>query len=143
MPPVALDGDLLVDGGVVNNLPVDIMQARRDGRTIAVNLRSLVTDARYEAFDPTTSGWQVLASRVLPGRSPIRAPSAAAMMLRVKDLGRAQAHERCLALADLVLDPPVDGVDTLDFRSARPLIESSYRYACGALEAWLRDRSPA
>jgi NTE family protein len=49
-PPVALDGRLLIDGGVLNNLPVDVMAATREGPVIAIDVTT-----RYR---PPTSGGQ-------------------------------------------------------------------------------------
>ena len=38
LPPVVIDGALHVDGGVVNNLPVDVMETLDVARTVAVDL---------------------------------------------------------------------------------------------------------
>jgi predicted acylesterase/phospholipase RssA len=138
MPPVWRDGDLLVDGGVVNNVPVDLMRARVAGTVFAVNLRGATRRGALSSFDPTISGWRLLADRLHPRREAVRLPGPAAMMLRSKELGGKQAHASRLALADLVLEPPVDGVDNLDFKSGRNLIEPAYRATCEALEAWCR-----
>lgn len=59
------------------------------------------------------------------------------MMLRAKELGSKGAHDERLALADLLIEPPVDGVDNLDFRAALPLIDRAYAHTCTQLEAWL------
>lgn len=56
MPPVWNDGHLLVDGGVVSNLPVGIMRDRINGRVIAVDVRPRMYGKRYAQFDPTISG---------------------------------------------------------------------------------------
>ena len=42
-----------------------------------------------------------------------------------------------LALADLLIEPPVDGVDNLDFRAALPLVDRAYAHTCDQLETWL------
>jgi len=41
-PPVIRDGRMLVDGGILNNLPVDIMRARCGGTVIAINVSPTV-----------------------------------------------------------------------------------------------------
>lgn len=138
MPPVPLDGDLLVDGGVVNNVPVDVMRERVPGRTIAANLRAQEAEPVATAsFGPSLSGWRILGSRLLARHEPIRLPGPATMMLRAKELGSKGAHDDRLALADLLIEPPVDGVDNLDFRAALPLIDRAYAHTCAQLEAWL------
>lgn len=138
MPPVPIDGDLLVDGGVVNNVPVDVMRERLPGRTIAVNLRARVAEpVATSSFGPSLSGWRILASRMMKRHEPIRLPGPATMMLRAKELGSKGAHDDRLALADLLIEPPVDGVDNLDFRAALPLVDRAYAHTCDQLETWL------
>jgi NTE family protein len=43
-------------------------------------------------------------------------------------------------LADLLLKPPTDAINMLDWKSFEQAIDVGYRYACEALER--RDRSP-
>lgn len=143
MPPVAVDGELLVDGGVVNNVPVDVMRERVEGTVIAVNLRGDAPTTPTAAFDPSLSGWRVLIDRLHPRRDALRLPGPATMLLRAKDLGGAQAHEARLATADLVLEPPVAGADNLDFRSGAALAGPAYDATCAALTAWLEARREA
>src|SRR4029450_4844666 len=50
-PPVAVDGRLLIDGGVLNNLPVAVMAATGDGPVIAVDVTT-----RYQP--PTADGYR-------------------------------------------------------------------------------------
>jgi NTE family protein len=44
MPPVVVDGELAIDGAIVNNLPVDIMQQKPVGKIIAVDFTAPVPD---------------------------------------------------------------------------------------------------
>lgn len=91
-PPLRRDGMLLVDGGVLDNLPVAAMAATREGPVIAVDVArrsgAALADGRPSLFDT------VCQSLTIGGRQ------------RVKDN---------LALADVVLTPPVDGIGLLDF----------------------------
>lgn len=143
LPPVCVGDDLLVDGGVVNNVPVDVMRDRFGGRVVAVDLRGRTPPRPRSSFDPGLSGWKVLASRLHPRRDAIRVPGPAAMMLRAKELGGKLAHSDRLALADLVLEPPVADVDNLDFRAGQPLVEPAYRHTVEHLERWLSAQDRA
>ncbi len=40
LPPVCLDGDLLVDGGYMNNIPVDVIRSMRVETVIVVDVES-------------------------------------------------------------------------------------------------------
>ena len=97
-PPVrSEEGDILVDGGVMNNLPVDVMQTFYDGGVIiAVNLRGtsslpsvgLSRDRGHVGLGPDGSSLQS-ARRV--GRAPRhRRPPAA--IDRDRQRARRQAH---------------------------------------------------
>ena len=68
-PPVALDGRLLIDGGVLNNLPVDVMAAAREGPVIAV-------DVTTRCRPPTSNG--AAASPRLQRKRAMGQPHAAA-----------------------------------------------------------------
>jgi predicted acylesterase/phospholipase RssA len=127
-PPVFQEGDLLVDGGVLDNLPVDVMRQRMPAaRVVGVELFRSV-DLRVERrFDPTVSGW-----RALVGRLGI--PSPATVLMRSSELQNVRVRRDVLADADVLLRPPVEGYGLLDFDSVRPLVDSSYRWAMQELE---------
>ena len=67
--PILAEGDLLVDGCVLNNLPIDVMQRlNHDGPIIAVNVFPDVDLLRDYRFGPSISGWQALAAKLNPLR---------------------------------------------------------------------------
>ena len=67
--PILADGDLLVDGCVLNNLPIDVMQRlNHNGPIIAVNVFPDVDLLRDYRFGPSISGWQALAAKLNPLR---------------------------------------------------------------------------
>ncbi|HWI04853.1 MAG TPA: patatin-like phospholipase family protein, partial [Acidimicrobiales bacterium] len=76
LPPVRQGQDLLVDGGLLNNLPIDVMQSvLGGGRIIAVDLRRRVELTMRAAISPALSGWQVLGRRIRRGPEPFDPPS--------------------------------------------------------------------
>lgn len=82
-PPVPAGDDLLVDGGVLNNLPVDVMAGRvHSGPIIAVDLQPDLVDDRIEAFDVSLSGWRVLRSRLDPRAPRPRFPGLVDVLMR-------------------------------------------------------------
>ena len=69
LPPVPFDGDLLVDGGVLNNLPVR-RHARRSetvGPVIAVDLSPAVGPRAQDDFGLSVSGWKALRAQSVAG----------------------------------------------------------------------------
>ena len=68
LPPVPFKGDLLVDGGVLNNLPCDVMRASGTvGRMIAVDLSPPVGPSANDDFGLSVSGLEGAACPVRVG----------------------------------------------------------------------------
>ena len=137
LPPVYSDGDLLVDGGVVNDLPVDVMRNRIEGEVVAVDLEPPVDLRVHAPFEPTLSGWKVLGRRLHPLRSRLDVPNAVEILMRAKEVGgrRAMKDSRENAPADLHLRPPADVYGALDFKAGPDLIDLGYRYTRTVVES--------
>ena len=148
LPPVYDDGDLLVDGGVTNNLPVDIMRATCDGGTvIAVDVRPKVDMRQKESFDKAISGWQVLRRGMNPFAESMEVPTIANVLMRTALLGSSSAQAANAQDADFCLYPPVDGAGLLDFHALDDLVEIGYQHATQELPKWWNaggsDRTPS
>ena len=64
VPPVYEDGSILVDGAVLNNMPVDIMRARNNGGSVyAIDVSSAINNSYQQQFDPVQSGWRLFLGR--------------------------------------------------------------------------------
>jgi len=137
LPPVWMDGDLLVDGGVLDDVPVETLRSRMDGRVIAVDLEPAVELRAPDPFPPDLSGWRVLGRRLNPFGASIHVPGPVRVMLRAKEIGgrRAQRAQLEAHPPELLLQPPVGSFDALDFGGARAIIEAGYRYASEVLAA--------
>jgi NTE family protein len=95
VPPLSRPGRLLVDGGVLNNLPVDVMAADDEGPMIAVDvIRRL--DGTDDSVDP-----------------PL--PSITETLSRATVLGSVERAERNRTLADLVVTPDVQDIGLREF----------------------------
>lgn len=129
--PMLHDGDVLIDGGVMNNLPIDVMRhAFEAGRVIAVNASPSKTRLHRYDFGPSISGWRVLWGRIVPGVRPVRAPSMVGSMLRAIELNSAYSIEHELAaLADVLIQPPLEGFNALDWDAHAAIIEAGYQAA--------------
>lgn len=136
LPPVRHGRDLLVDGGLLNNLPIDVMQeVMGAGRIVAVDLRRKVEMTVDAPVGPALSGWEVLARRMLRGARPFDAPGVAAVLQRSVELA-GLLNDRALLERpglDLYLVPPHGGLGTLDFRAAPVLVDQAYRYTLDRL----------
>jgi len=109
-PPVDLDGQVLIDGGIMNNVPADIVKAMGADHVVAINVGDL---SDREGVNYTMFG---LAGNTLDA------------MMRA-------STRKVLASADVVVNVPLEKYGSLDWRRAAELIEEGYR----AAEA-MRDR---
>ncbi len=123
-PPAVVDGQLAVDGGILDNLPVDLMRARAVGRVIAVDLSSRKDYA--VSYDAVPSPWRVLAGKVLPMVQRHRVPSPVALMLMAMSIGTIGSARAAGARADLLVQPPVGGFSFTDVRNFDRVVEAGY-----------------
>jgi predicted acylesterase/phospholipase RssA/CRP-like cAMP-binding protein len=135
-PPVYADGDLLVDGATLNNVPADVMRGRVGrGCVVAVDLSPEVEPLKFAPFGPGLSGWRVLGRRLNPFTSAPPVPGIGYILTRSPSLNQVR-HRRTALDGDrieLLLRPPVGGFGALDFKGAGPLIEAGYSYTAEAL----------
>jgi NTE family protein len=130
LPPVFTKRQAYVDGAALNNLPVDVMREDFRGRIIAVDVssdRGFASELEMTELPPL---WNLL--------SHFRHAKASAnimqILLRAGMLNSAATSIAQRESADLLLRPPLAGVDLLDWRSFERTIELGYRYALEALE---------
>ena len=134
VPPVFHNGDLLVDGGVLNNLPADVARSIAPGRVIAVDVASKVDLTGPEATVPSLSGWRLLWSRLNPFGPKQEVPTILDILTRTAMLTTISNAEAVKASADLYLQPPTQGISLFDWSALDRLIEAGYRYTLEQLE---------
>ena len=130
--PVLLDGNVFVDGAIVNNLPGDIMRKRSCGTVIVIDVGSV----HSFAFELTEfpSPWQLLWSHVLPFAKAIDVPSIGAVLMRTTEVSSIQKTNEVKRDADLCLRPPIDAFGVLEFVKIDEIVDVGYRYAKERLE---------
>jgi NTE family protein/lysophospholipid hydrolase len=135
LPPVLSQGELLVDGGLLNNLPVDIMR-RRAGKVIAVDIAPPV-DLKVAPQVPVASaGRPAHANALNPFAEKKALPHIFKILSRSTTLGSIHNSEDFKNQADFYLHPVTNSVDTFDWKAGRELIEVGYRYALLEIEKW-------
>ena len=118
-PPVPRHASLLVDGGILNNLPVDIMAAGEAGPIVAVDvMRRLEGEGEAgEALRPTIL--ETLSRATVLG-----------------SVGRAEANRE---LADVLISPDVQDVPLRGFRELARAVDAGRRAAEEALESGAKE----
>jgi len=148
LPPLALDGDLLVDGALLRNLPADVVRRLSGGgTTIAVDV-SADRDMQHEhPYEHAISGWRIVWSRMNPlVRKNFTVPSIASVLQRSGEIASvAMQREALLHGVDLYLRVPVQRFGLLEFRAAPDIVAAGYEYARVKLGEWLatmRQQAP-
>ncbi len=135
LPPYPLDGRLLLDGGVLNNLPVDVMAASGEGPVIASDV-----SARYQppamrpqrARRPRTARWAARIRGLVVGTDALL-PSFAETITRGILLGSVDTAEAARRYADVVIEPQVAGVGLLEWERTDDMIATGRAAAEEAL----------
>jgi len=132
LPPlITRVGDILVDGGVLDNIPVGIMRELKAGPNVVVALRTDVgarweVEATYE--DVRTPG--KIARDILFRRKPERAfPSLVEIMSRSMVVASEGSVEQNLAQADAMLVPPIPAdMQILDWHLGQKVSEEAAEF---------------
>lgn len=140
-PPAVVRGQLAIDGGILDNLPVDAMRRSPVGRIVAVDVTSR-QDFTVD-YDAVPSPWRVLAGRFLPFMPRYRVPRFLSLMLKATEIGTMAAVRASGERADLLLRPPVSRFSLTDVRSFDVIVQAGYEHARVELEQWLRRAGPA
>lgn len=137
LAPIAHDGDLLVDGGVLNNLPVTVMRQRSTiGTVIAVDAAPRRGPRAKSEFGGAVSGWRVLAAKARPKR--VSYPSLATVLLRSMITGSVRNQHEALRgdTVDLLISMDLPGVGLLEFERTRDVASIGYESTKDQVIEW-------
>jgi predicted acylesterase/phospholipase RssA/CRP-like cAMP-binding protein len=127
--PLIRDGQLLVDGGLIDNLPVSVARERLTGRVIAVDVTADLDLSTTASTYP--SPWFEFAARFVKRRKrlPGAPPGMFEVMLHSLLLASLAHTQRMRLEADLCLRPNLAGFGLLALEKHAQIIEAGYRYA--------------
>jgi len=140
LPPVVLDGDLHVDGALLNNLPADVMHAHCNGKVIAVDVSPAVDLQEIPPYGDGLSGWRVLWHKLNPLLSPLVMPGIRSILRRSGELASISNRQQMLAeYAPYYLKMPVAHFQPEDYGRAKEIIKTGYDFARRELEGIFDD----
>jgi predicted acylesterase/phospholipase RssA len=144
-PPVVYDGELHVDGGVLNNVPVDLVKRFCHGGTVfGVDVSPPHELNPIQDYGIEMSGWEAFRRRFGRfGREKTYVPSILLIMMRTLEFGGVSYKKRIADASDLYLQPPLLQFKRTDFALAPQIVEVSYRYAREQIESWLSRQGTA
>ena len=136
VPPIPSEGSLLVDGGLLNNLPADIMRQRCSGAVIAVNVTPTVDLTIDTPLVAHMSGWPHLWRMLFAGAQRRPFPNIAQILSRTVFVGSVRDAQEQARHSDLYLEPALDGIGMGDFGAIDRIVEAGYRHAVARIAAW-------
>ena len=142
LPPVPRNGRLLVDGAILDNVPVGAMRQRLgiplekrrgSGTIIAVDV-DVQAELGVEPEITRLSAWRTIRGRLSGSADSL--PGIGDILYRAGHIGGLHQRERTMKLADYYLEPPVARFPLMGYRSAAEIAEVGYRYAMDQIARW-------
>jgi predicted acylesterase/phospholipase RssA/CRP-like cAMP-binding protein len=144
LPPVPEGEELLVDGGVTNNLPIDVMrELNGSGPVLAIDVIAPTGMAWRGDFGLFVSGWRQVFRNLLPWNRTPAAPPIASIITQAMMVGSSHTREQLLrnSIADFYLNIHVSDVGLLQFDAVRQAAEVGYEQSRKPLTDWLESKS--
>ena len=136
-PLVIHNGDLLVDGGLINNVPIDAMRKRiGEGIVIAVDVSPEKDLRGNEDYGAGVSGWRALRRKIAPDRTHAPVRTLPQVLPRSLEIGGQAYRQRDTGQADLYIRIPLEKFKANDFAAGPEIAEEGYRYSRPILEEW-------
>ena len=128
LPPVTHNGHLLVDGGIMNNLPVDVMAERSSGPIIASDVTGEIDlKVRDDKYGERPWWWLI-------GQRMAGTPSIVSILMRSGTVGSEVQRRLAREQANYMFEPPLLGVGLRDWRAFDRCIAEGYEHALRMIE---------
>ena len=124
--PVMRDGDLIVDGGVMNNFPVDIMREYLEGGTVIGTIVTSKGSTRPYDIDDEIDGTKAFFSRILPWMKKKRVPSIVKTILAASSVNAYRQQVQYRDRADFLMETDTTPYGTMDFDDVWSLVDIGY-----------------
>ena len=134
LPPVQHGDQLLVDGGLLNNLPADVMCADQDGEVICVDLLETFVPSKGFGLLPAKLQPPGFVRRLLTG-TDVALPPLQETLLRTVDLAGSSGNLRQLPRVAAIIEPDVSAIGPLEFKNIDAALDAGRIATRAALEA--------
>jgi predicted acylesterase/phospholipase RssA len=138
-PPVVMGGELHVDGGLINNVPVDVMKTfSNQGIVIGVDVSPPHELNQVADYGHDVSGWRAIWHRFNPTRHKrVYRPSILLVLMRVIEFGGISYRRQKAELADVYISPELLRFKRNDFHAAADIADVGYHASHEQLKQWL------
>lgn len=141
LPPVPINGDLLVDGGAFNNFPVNVMVAIGAAKIVGVNI-SRDLNPEFE-LDEVPGNWTLISDKLTGNRRKYRLPSLMQILMNTTTLYSASREHVAEAITDLNIKLNLRSVGLLEWHKFEYAVNVGYRRARKQLAALTSEQLAA
>ena len=149
-PAKIKDGDLIVDGALLNDMPIDIMAKfigpvltdtlpdSVKGTIIAENISPPEDMLNVYDYGYHISGLKILLNKINPFSEKINLPSLIEMLMRTNELSSISQRKDLLAknYAKYYLEPPVGEIGLMEVKKLSEAFEIGYKYSLNQIKKW-------
>lgn len=128
LPPVTYNRHLLVDGGVMNNLPVDVMAENSHGPIIASDVTGELDIRASDEQYGERPFWWLLAQRMRGN------PSIVSILMRSGTVGSEAQRRLVREQADYLFEPALENIGLRDWKAFDRAIAEGYASAARTIE---------
>lgn len=127
LPPVVDNGEILVDGGVLNNFPADVMRDLHRGFIVGSDVGRTREGMASDDFadPPGFFGWVM-------EHGFRSAPPIAGLLMRAGTINVNPAAGR--ELTDVIVTPPIEDIELRDWKAYDETVEAGYQATLEALD---------
>ncbi len=134
LPPVFDNSEVLVDGSILNNLPVKIAKDLMQGHVIVIDT-SPDDDFFYEEAE-LPAAWKYIVQRIFSLGKRSDLPTIERLVMKSAMLGSRKESEAAARLADLHLTPSVKEFKLWDWHRMLEISEAGYEQCHDRLAEW-------
>lgn len=141
-PPVVHNGELLVDGAVLENVPVQAMRLRLstalerrrgNGTVIAIDV-DIKEELQVAKELERLNNWTKLQSHFDPKKESL--PGMFDILMQVAHIGGLTKRQSTRFSSDHYLEPPLSEFSLMDYKKAEDIIQAGYDYTVEQIKDW-------
>lgn len=138
-PPYHWRDELLIDGGLLNHLPIDVMRSHNHGgQVVAVDVTPEVDIMASADLPHAVSGWSLLWRRLNPFARAASVPHILNLLTRATVVPSIHSRRQLLesSKADLYLRIPVEDWKLLDFSALSEIAQRGFDASRQEIQSW-------
>lgn len=148
LPPFYENGELLVDGAMLDNIPGSVMRERGADYVISVALAADTDESADEIFSgiyeennpgALPSALRSLFQRILGKRKKQKTPNLLSVLMRATFVASDAAVTRTKAESDIFINLPVEKYGLFDWKKFHELVDIGYRYGKHHARLWKKQ----